>query len=107
MLADTKQGNGCFGDDGDGKTNWLCMKREDKGEDTLPEWILKMHKSKKMVDLNELRHFGKYGINYDVDEFIADDQMFDKNNFTTVVQMTEEEEVEVIEGNATEELVFS
>ena len=27
MLADTKRGNGCLGEDGDDTTRWLCMKR--------------------------------------------------------------------------------
>ena len=107
MLADTKQGNSCLGEDGDGKTRWLCTKRGEIGEDMQHEWIKKMHQSKKMVDLNELRHFRKYGINYDVDEFIAENQMFDKNNFTMVVQTAEEEEAELVQGNATEKLVFS
>ena len=107
MLADTERGNGCLGEDGDGKTRWLCTKRGEIGEDTLPEWIQKIHQSNKMVDLNELRFFGKYSINYDVDEFVPENSMFDKNNFTMVVQMAEEDEVKVVQGNAKEELVFS
>ena len=27
MLADTKQANGCLGEDGDGRMRWLCTKR--------------------------------------------------------------------------------
>ena len=43
-----------------------------------------MHQSKKMIDLNELRYFGKYGINYDIDELIAANSMFNRINFTKV-----------------------
>ena len=28
MLADTERGNGCLGEDADGKMRWLCTKRE-------------------------------------------------------------------------------
>ena len=58
MLADTKRGNSCLGEDGDGTTRWLCMKRGEIGEDMLPKWIQEMHQSNKMVDMNELRFFG-------------------------------------------------
>ena len=66
-----------------------------------------MHQTKKMIDLNELRFFRKYSINYDVDELIADNSMFDRSNFTKVLQMEEDEEVEVVEGNGKERLVLS
>ena len=84
MLPDTKQGNGCLGEDSNGRMRWLCMKRGEVGEDTLPKWIQEMHKSNKMVDLNELRYFGKYGINYDINKFIRENSMFDERNFTKV-----------------------
>ena len=66
-----------------------------------------MHQSKKMIDLNELRYFGKYGINYDIDELIAANSMFNRINFTKVLQMEEDEEVDVVEGNGKERLVLS
>ena len=59
MLTDTKQGNLCLGEDSDDTTRWLCTKRGQIREDALPSWIQQMHQSKKMVDLNELRFFGK------------------------------------------------
>ena len=37
----------------------------------------------------------KYGINYDIDELIAANSMFDRINFTKVLQMEEDEEVDV------------
>ena len=107
MLADTIRGNGCLGEDGNGTTRWLCMKKGQIPKETLPEWIQQMHQSKKMIDLNELRYFGKYGINYDIDELIAGNSMFDRINFTKVLQTEEEEEVDVVEGNGKERLVLS
>ena len=107
MLADTKQGNGCLGEDGDGRTWWLCMKRGEVIEEMLPKWIQEMHKSNKMVDLNQLRYFGKYSINYDIDEFVGENSMFDETNFTKVSEMAEEDEVDMVQGNGTEELVLS
>ena len=73
----------------------------------LPEWIKQMHLMKKMIDLNELRFFGKYGINYDVDKLIAENSMFDRSNFIKVLQMEEDEEMEVVEGSGKERLVLS
>ena len=61
-----------------------------------------MHQSKKMVDLNELRFFGKYGIKYDVDEFVEGNSMFDETNYTKVSQTAEEDEVDMVEGDCTE-----
>ena len=108
MLADTKRGNGCLGEDRDGRTRWLFTKREEVVEEMLPKWIQEMHKSNKMVDLNELRYFGKYGINYDIiNEFVGENSMFDEINFTKVSQTAEEDEVDVVQGNGTEELVLS
>ena len=107
MLADTIRGNGCLGEDGNGTTRWLCMKKGQIPEEMLPEWIQQMHQSKKMIDLNELRYFGKYGINYDIDELIAANSMFDRINFTKVLQTEEDEEVDVVEGNGKERLVLS
>ena len=49
----------------------------------------------------------KYGINYDIDELIAANSMFDRINFTKVLQTEEEEEVDVVEGNGKERLVLS
>ena len=72
MLADTKRGNSCLGEDGDNTTRWLCTKRGQIAHEMLPKWIQKMHQANKMVDLNELRFFRKYGINYNVDEFVAE-----------------------------------
>ena len=66
-----------------------------------------MHETKKMIDLNELRFFGKYGINYNVDELIAKNSMFDRSNFTQVLETEEDEEVEVVEGDCKKMLVFS
>ena len=66
-----------------------------------------MHQTKKMIDLNEPRFFGKYRINYDVDELIAENSMFDSSNFTKVLQMDEDEEVNVVEENGEERLVLS
>ena len=103
MLADTKRGNGCLGEDGDDTTRWLCTKRGQIREDVLPSWIQQMHQSKKMVDLNELRFFGKYGINYDVDEFVEGNSMFDETNYTKVSQTAEDNEVDMVEGDCTEE----
>ena len=60
-----------------------------------------------MIDLNELRYFGKYGINYDIDKLIATNSMFDRINFTKVLQTEEDEEVDVVEGNGKERLVLS
>ena len=60
-----------------------------------------------MIDLNELRNFGKYDINYDIDELIAANSMFDRINFTKVLQTEEEEEVDAVEGNGKERLVLS
>ena len=60
-----------------------------------------------MIDLNELRLFGKYGINYDVDELIAENSMFDSSNFTKVSLTDEDEEVDVVEENGEERLVLS
>ena len=62
---------------------------------------------KKMIDLNELRFFGKYSINYDVDKLIAENSVFDRSNFMKVLQTEEDEEVEVVEGNGKERLVLS
>ena len=62
-----------------------------------------MHQSKKMVDLNELRFFGKYRINYDVNEFVEGNSMFNKTNYTKVSQTAEDDEVDVVEGDRTEE----
>ena len=107
MLADTIRGNGCLGEDGNGTTRWLCTKKGQIPEETLPEWIQQMHQSKKMIDLNELRYFGKYGINYNIDELIATNSMFDRINFTKVLQMEEDEEVDGVEGNGKEKLVLS
>ena len=83
------------------------MKKGQISKETLPEWIQQMHQSKKMIDLNELRYFGKYGINYNIDELIAANSMFDRINFTKVLQMEEDEEVDVVEGNDKERLVLS
>ena len=69
----------------------------------LPKWIQQMHKSKKMVDLNELRYFRKYGISYDINQFIGENSMFDKTNFTNVSQTAEEDDVDVVQGNCKEE----
>ena len=66
-----------------------------------------MHKTKKMIDLNELRFFGKYGINYNVDELIAENSMFNGSNFTKVSPTDEDEEVDVVEENGEERLVLS
>ena len=103
MLADTKRGNGCLGEDSDDTTRWLCTKRGQIREDALASWIEQMHQSKKMVDLNKLRFFGKYGINYDVDEFVEGNSMFDETNYTKVSQTAEDDEVDVVEGDCTEE----
>ena len=70
---------------------WLCTSRGKLPEESLPDWIKQMHKTKKMIDLNELRFFGKYGINYDVDELIAENSMFDNSNFTKVSPTDEDE----------------
>ena len=86
---------------------WLCTKKGQIPKQTLPEWIQQMHQSKKMIDLNELRFFGKYGINYDIDQLIAENSMFDRSNFTKVLQTEEKEEVDVVEGNDKERLVLS
>ena len=59
-----------------------------------------------MIDLNELRYFGQYGINYDVDKLIAENSMFDSSNFTKVLQTDEDEEVDVVEENGEERLVL-
>ena len=107
MLADTIRGNGCVCDDGNGTMRWLCSKRGKIPEESLPDWIQQMHKTKKMIDLNELRFFGKYGINYDVDELIAENSMFDSSNFTKISPMDEDEEVDVVEENGEERLVLS
>ena len=107
MLADTIRGNGCVCDDGNGTTRWLCTKRGKIPEESLPDWIQQMHKTKKMIDLNELRFFGKYGINYDVDELIAENSMFDSSNFTIVSTTDEDQEVDVVEENGEEVLVLS
>ena len=72
------------------------MKRGEIGEDILPKWIQEMHQSNKMVDMNELRFLGKYSINYNIDELVAENSMFDKSNFTKVSQTTEEDEVDVV-----------
>ena len=85
---------------------WLCTKRGKIPEESLPEWIQQMHQTKKMIDLNELRYFGQYGINYDVDELIAKNSMFDSSNFTKVLQTDEDEEVDVVEENGEERLVL-
>ena len=103
MLADAKQGNRCLGEDSDDTTRWLCMKRGQIREDVLPNWIQKMHQSRKMVDLNKFRFFGKYGINYDVDEFVEGNSMFYKTNYTKVSQTAEDDEVDVVKGDCTEE----
>ena len=84
----------------------MCTKKGQIPEETLPEWIQQMHQSKKMIDLNELRYFGKYGINYDINELIAANSMFDRINFTKVLQTEEDEEVDVVEGNGKERLVL-
>ena len=107
MLADTIRGNGCVCKDGNGTTRWLCTKRGELPEESLPDWIKQMHKTKKMIDLNELRFFGKYGINYDVDELIAENSMFDSSNFTKVSPTDEDEEVDVVAENGEERLVLS
>ena len=107
MLANTIRGNGCVCDDGNGTTRWLCTKRGKIPEESVPDWIQQMHKTKKMIDLNELRFFGKYGINYDVDELIAENSMFDSSNFTKVSPTDEDEEVDVVEENGEERLVLS
>ena len=107
MLADTVRGNGCVCDDGNGTTRWLCSKRGKIPEELLPDWIQQMHKTKKMIDLNELRFFGKYGINYDVDELIAENSMFDSSIFSKISPMDEDEEVDVVEENGEERLVLS
>ena len=56
-----------------------------------------------MIDLNELRFFGKYGINYDVDEFVEGNSMFDETNYTKVSETAEEDEVDMVQGDCTEE----
>ena len=56
-----------------------------------------------MVDLNELRYFGKYGINYDIDKLIGENSMLDETNFTNVSQMAEEDHVDMVQGNCKEE----
>ena len=66
-----------------------------------------MHKTKKMIDLNELRFFGKYGINYDVDELIAENSMFNSSNFTKISPTDEDEDVDMVEENGEERLVLS
>ena len=106
MLADTLRGNGCVCNDENGTTRWLCTKRGKIPEESLPEWIQKMYQMKKMIDLNELRYFGQYGINYDVDELIAENSMFNSSNFTKVLQTDEDEEVDVVEENGEERLVL-
>ena len=103
MLADTKRGNSWLGEDGDGRTRWLCTKMGEVVEEMLPKWIKQMRKSKKMVDLNELRYFGKYGINYDINELIGENSMFDETNFTHVSQTAEEDDVDMVQGNCKEE----
>ena len=60
-----------------------------------------------MVDLIKLRYFGKYGINYDVDKFIGENSMFKGSNFTKVLKMAEEEDVDIVQGNGTDKLVLS
>ena len=65
-----------------------------------------MHQTKKMIDLNELRYFRQYGINYDVDKLIAKNSMFNSSNFTKVLQTGEDEEVDVVEENGEERLVL-
>ena len=107
MLADTIRGNGCVCNDGNGTTRWLCTKRGKIPKESLPDWIQQMHKTKKMIDLNELRFFGKYRINYNVDELIAENSMFDSSNFTKVSPTDEDEEVDVAEENGEERLVLS
>ena len=107
MLADTIRGNGCLGEDGNGMMRWLCTEKGQIPEETLLEWIQQMHQSKKMIGLNELRYFRKYGINYDIDELIATNSMFDRINFTKVLQTEEDEEVDVVDGNDRERLVLS
>ena len=107
MLADTIRGNGCVCDDGNGTTRWLCSKRGKIPEESLPDWIQQMHKTKKMIDLNELRFFSKYRINYNVDELIAENSIFDSSNFTKVSPTDEDEEVDVVEENGEERLVLS
>ena len=82
-------------------------KKRELPEESLPDWIKQMHKMKKMIDLNELRFFGKYGINYDVDELIAENSMFDSSNFTKVSPTDEDEEVDVVAENGDERLVLS
>ena len=106
-LANTIRGNGCLGEDGNGTMRWLCMKKGQIPKETLPEWIQQMHQSNKMIVLNELRYFGKYGINNDIDELIAANSMFDRINFTKVLQTEEDEEVDVVEGNGKDRLVLS
>ena len=49
---------------------------------------------------------GQYGINYDVDELIAKNSMFDSSNFTKVLQTDEDEEVDMVEENGEERLVL-
>ena len=56
-----------------------------------------------MVDLNELRFFGKYSINYDIDEFVAENSMFNETDYTKVSQTAEEDEVNMVQGNCTEQ----
>ena len=65
-----------------------------------------MHQTKKMIDLNELKYFGQYGINYDVDKLIAENSMFESSNFTKVLQTDEDEDVDVVEENGGERLVL-
>ena len=48
-----------------------------------------------------------YGINYNVDELIAENSMFNRSNFTNILEMEEDEEVEVVEENGKERLVLS
>ena len=107
MLADTIRGNGCVCKDRNGTTRWLCTRRGKLPEESLPDWIKQMHKTNKMIDLNELRFFGKYGINYDVDELIAENSMFDSSNFTKVSPTDEDEEVDMVAENGDERSVLS
>ena len=107
MLADTIRGNGCVCDDENGTMRWLCTKKGKIPKESLPEWIQQMHQMKKMIDLNELRFFSKYRINYDVDELNAENSMFNSSNFTKVLQTDEDEEVDMVEENGEERLVLS
>ena len=69
------------------------MKSGQIRKDELPNWIQKMHQ----------RFFGKYGINYDVDKFVEGNSMSNKTNYTKVSETAEEDKVDVVQGDCTEE----